>query len=298
MSQYDFGTLGTATTGIQLANALNAWRNAIHTSHSGTTAPTYKQIGMHWLDTTTATAWALKVWDGTSWLTILKINPSTNVVTFDSQRYLPPGSTAPAPSVAGDLWYDTNDQYLAVGTGGTPVTKWGGSSRWVRIGNSSTAGAASLNFANVGGYNKFRLHLSLWPATDAQQPIIRVSSNNGASYDAGATDYTLVYKYQTGSATYVGGTMNSTGINLVGGATGIGNLANEYMSSVVEIYNFNSATMFTTVMCRSTFISQTPAVYRWIARGHRLVAAAHDAFQIIMGSGNIIGWWYLEGAVV
>src|SRR5262245_24790811 len=251
MSQYDFGTLGTATTGIALASALNAWRNAIHTSHSGTVAPTYKQVGMHWLDTTTATAWVLKVWDGTSWLPVVKVNPSTNVVTFDSQRYVPPSSTGPAPSVVGDLWYDSNDQYLVVGTGGTPATKWGGPSRWARLGNSSTAGATSLQFLNVGGYNKFRLHLALWPATDAVQPLIRFSTNNGTSYDAGATDYTMVYRYQTGPTTYTAGTMNNTGLPLVGGTTGIGNLANEYCNCVVDIYGFNIATQYTSVMVRS-----------------------------------------------
>lgn len=57
MSQYDFGTIDPNTKdGTQLAADLNAWRDALHTTHKGATRPTYAQAGTLWLDN------ALKLW--------------------------------------------------------------------------------------------------------------------------------------------------------------------------------------------------------------------------------------------
>ena len=55
MSQYDFGTIDPNTkSGTALASDLNSWRNALHTTHGGSTAPSYITAGMLWLDTTSA----------------------------------------------------------------------------------------------------------------------------------------------------------------------------------------------------------------------------------------------------
>ena len=83
MTQYDFGTIiPSSTDGTELASLINSFRDAVNSGHAGTTAPTYAVAGMIWIDTTTATAWALKLYDGTNWLTLATFNTSTNVVSI------------------------------------------------------------------------------------------------------------------------------------------------------------------------------------------------------------------------
>jgi hypothetical protein len=81
MSQFDFGTINAATkSGSGLASDLNSWRDALHSTHQGTTAPTYKVAGTPWLDNT-SNPWALKVYDGTDWIVHGYFDTTTNVFT-------------------------------------------------------------------------------------------------------------------------------------------------------------------------------------------------------------------------
>jgi len=83
MTQYDFGTIVPSTTdGTELASIINSFRDAINSNQSGTVAPTYRVAGMLWVDTTTVTAWALKLYDGVDWMTIATFNTTTNVVSI------------------------------------------------------------------------------------------------------------------------------------------------------------------------------------------------------------------------
>ncbi len=68
MSQYDFGTIDPdATDGTDLAILLGSWRNALHSTHKGSTAPTYAIAGTPWIDDS-GTYWALKRYDGAGWI--------------------------------------------------------------------------------------------------------------------------------------------------------------------------------------------------------------------------------------
>lgn len=77
--QYDFGTIDTGQTdGVELAAMLEGFRDALHSMHSGNTAPSYAVKGMLWLDTS-ATPHPIKLSDGSDWIQIGDLNPSTNV---------------------------------------------------------------------------------------------------------------------------------------------------------------------------------------------------------------------------
>ncbi len=66
MAQSDFGTIDPVIkTGTVLASDLNTSRDAWHSNHSGTSTPSYVVEGMTWIDTTTASAWAYNIYDGT-----------------------------------------------------------------------------------------------------------------------------------------------------------------------------------------------------------------------------------------
>jgi|GEM_PF-3399463 len=66
MSQYDFGVIDAQTkSGTQLADDLNQWRDAVHSSHAGTARPSYVKAGMVWMDTTGGGT-VLKLFNGTT----------------------------------------------------------------------------------------------------------------------------------------------------------------------------------------------------------------------------------------
>lgn len=86
MAQYDFGTIDPNTkSGTALASDLNSWRNALHSTHGGSTAPTYLVAGMLWADTTSAN-YELKMYDGAQWIQIAVLDATNNVarVAVDS----------------------------------------------------------------------------------------------------------------------------------------------------------------------------------------------------------------------
>lgn len=110
MSQSDFGTIDpNSKSGDALSADLNNWRTAVHSTHKGSTEPTYKTAGILWLDDT-GTPWILKMYDGTSWIPCWAINATTNVaypISSTSQlNYPSAGGTAnaltltPAPPIA------------------------------------------------------------------------------------------------------------------------------------------------------------------------------------------------------
>ena len=86
MSQYDFGTIDPNTkSGTALASDLNSWRTALHSTHGGSSAPSYITAGMLWLDTTSAN-YKLKLYDGAQSIDVGIIDATNNVarVAVDS----------------------------------------------------------------------------------------------------------------------------------------------------------------------------------------------------------------------
>lgn len=88
MSQSDFGTIVPDTTsGVELADMLMGFRDAVESNHSGSTRPTYAREGMNWLDTS-VTPWKYYLYDGADDILIGTFDPAANlfspVVTSDN----------------------------------------------------------------------------------------------------------------------------------------------------------------------------------------------------------------------
>lgn len=82
MSQFDWGTMDpTLTSGTGLASDLNSFRDAVLSLHSGTSRPAYVVAGTLWRDTT-ANPNLIKLFDGTSDVTLAKLNTSTHTLTW------------------------------------------------------------------------------------------------------------------------------------------------------------------------------------------------------------------------
>jgi hypothetical protein len=81
LPQYDFGTIDPSTkSGSGLATDLNSWRDALHSTHKDSAAPSYKVAGTPWIDDS-ASPWATKIYDGTDWITTGYIDPTNNIWT-------------------------------------------------------------------------------------------------------------------------------------------------------------------------------------------------------------------------
>lgn len=98
MAQFDFAVMSAPDTdGFELADIISDWRDAVHSTHLGVTAPTYKVAGMLWLDNTITTAQVLKYYDGTDWINLITINATAN--------------TALGANIVGrtELWVDADE---------------------------------------------------------------------------------------------------------------------------------------------------------------------------------------------
>ena len=94
--------------GTDVASRANKSFNALLSSHSGDTAPTYAVEGTRWLDTAVATAWAMKIYGGGNWWTEWILNPSTGTFAMGDPWGIPTawtshvlGATAASGSLGG-----------------------------------------------------------------------------------------------------------------------------------------------------------------------------------------------------
>lgn len=79
MSQYNFGTIDPSTKdGTALAADLNLWRDAVHSSHKGASAPSYKVDGMIYVKDVSSTVQEVYVYDGTDSILLFSYNPTAN----------------------------------------------------------------------------------------------------------------------------------------------------------------------------------------------------------------------------
>lgn len=70
-------TIGANKTGLQYRQEDNDGKKALLNHHKGSTAPSYKEAGMIWLDDA-ATPWLLKFYDGADWITLGEVNATAN----------------------------------------------------------------------------------------------------------------------------------------------------------------------------------------------------------------------------
>jgi hypothetical protein len=145
MSQYDFGVIDPyVTVGVELADMLNQWRDAVYSLHRGGVRPTYIVPGMLWVnDSGGANAWVVSQYISPTvgdlvWFTL---NTTTGTITLGPlmQAITPP----------------TNDNSQAVATtamvqaavaAGAAATQVPGLINGLTIANDATTPATVLDF--------------------------------------------------------------------------------------------------------------------------------------------------------
>ena len=191
MAQYDFGTIDPNTkSGTALASDLNSWRNALHSTHGGATAPSYLVAGMLWADTTSAN-YELKMYDGAQWIVIAVIDATNNVArvavdpaetsyitstTSGQIRHLIASadiftirSTGVQFNIAAPVIADSNNnELISFTTTASAVNQIG-------IANAATGGAATISA--VGGDTN--INIALTPkGTGVTQAITETAATN------------------------------------------------------------------------------------------------------------------------
>lgn len=72
--------IGANPSGLAYRTADNDAKKALLNHHKGSTAPSYREAGMIWLDDT-ATPWVLKIYDGNDWILLGDVNATSNLFT-------------------------------------------------------------------------------------------------------------------------------------------------------------------------------------------------------------------------
>lgn len=70
-------TIGSNKSGLQYRTEDNDGKKALLNHHKGSSAPSYAEAGVIWLDDA-ATPWVLKVYDGTDWIKLGDVNATAN----------------------------------------------------------------------------------------------------------------------------------------------------------------------------------------------------------------------------
>ena len=165
----------------------------------------------------------------------------------------------------------------------------GGGGAWTLISTSTASTSATIDFTGLSStYFQYMVVASnIQPVTDGVELFFRTSTDNGSSYDSGASDYKWVFNSyrlnNTPSNSNVGDTADSQiRINV----TGLGNAANEQNNLVLYISN-PSDTNYTNIHGTAMITQNDGDVYMNHFAGQRISGADVDAIRFLMSSGNI-----------
>lgn len=210
--------------------------------------------------------------------------------------------TANQGATEGDILYRGASAWtrLAKGTAGqvlrqnTGLTapEWASSGGRVLLATKTASASATLDFTefNNAAYKWYEFELeNVKPATDGVYLRARVSTDGGATYDSGASNYQYM-GYACGS----GGLQNhqSTGAIAIEltyvSAVLIGNAAAELgVTGIVKVYNASLSAGYTRLFASLEYDDTATNVVNMGLSGSRRAAQDADAIRFLMSSGNI-----------
>lgn len=189
------------------------------------------------------------------------------------------------------LGVGSNTQVLTADSTQTTGVKWsasGGVGAWSLIDTATASSDTTIEFNNLSSsYAYYVVTITdCVPVSDGQELLLRTSTNNGVSFDSGASDYRWsITRNQTGSGSDVGDSSDSQ-IDLTDSVAPIGSSTNEKASWVIWIAD-PSAASFTDIFFTGNYIRDTGSFNSHFGGGQRREAVAVDAIQFLMSSGNI-----------
>ncbi len=163
---------------------------------------------------------------------------------------------------------------------------------WQVIASGTVSAAASLDFTDLSAtYRAYKLVFSnLLPATDGVALTMRTDTNNGVSFEAGASDYDWAFVSASATASVSGlGDNADTAIQLSGSVSFTA--GNESSGHVLIIDPMNGATQ-TGAEGSQIFVNSTGNATSIHGGGHRLADEVNNAIQFLFTSGNITTMTY------
>ena len=197
MSQHDF-VLDNATAAALRAD-LNLALLALASCSAGTSAPASPVTYQLWLDTTTATAMVLAIYDGTDWITLFTINTTANTASVAGALENVVEDTTPQ---AGGTWDMNNKQMRlskgadVVATGALPLMSDG---NYFDVTGSTTI--TSMDDLGADG-TIVTLHFDAAPLLTHHATNLILPG--GINYQAAAGDEITFVNYSTGDYRCIG----------------------------------------------------------------------------------------------
>lgn len=156
---------------------------------------------------------------------------------------------------------------------------------WELIGTYVLSGDASIPVTDLSAARRVRVSGFVRPTTDGASLYIRTSTDNGANYDSGASDYAVQTSYHTGS-TSAGSAANTTSFFLNFTAIGNATSPQEGVAFEFTIHQFNQAT-FAWAVGQTMQRNASNVLYAGTIAGQRMSATARNALQIIASTGTL-----------
>jgi len=134
------------------------------------------------------------------------------------------------------------------------------------------------------------------PATDDVEFWLRVSTDGGSSYDAGASDYRYALNVTSESATGGQGSAADTQIAIAknnAGTASVSNTAAEGgVSAAIHLLNQTDTGIWPKIMAHSGYVGADGVAYENIVHGVRVAAQDTNAVRFLFESGNIASGKY------
>lgn len=209
--------------------------------------------------------------------------PNTTYGVLRAHGHYPDASALPALQREFSSALGTWRQYAASASVWSAWFRTDGA--WEKIAEDSLAGVASWSRAGLGAFRRLKLVAFAKPVSDGVPAMVRVSSDNGASFDAGASDYVIGADYHaTGAAISSAGAaynaLYANWLNQVGVNHGI------WFEFTLEQFNQAARCHF---RGNSGWIQNTSGVLNSALQivGQRASTVARNAIQFTFGTGNI-----------
>ena len=157
---------------------------------------------------------------------------------------------------------------------------------WVFIQKQTASASATIDFTLPSGYERFILHIcNAAPATDGVYPMLRLSDDNGATYEADASDYG--WQANSGYTSSIEASGADTKITLFGAATNtIGNATGERVSGQLTIDGAFDSTP-TMIGFKGGGLGTDGIIRLTNSVGMLIAAVATQAIRFMFSSGNI-----------
>ncbi len=163
---------------------------------------------------------------------------------------------------------------------------------WVKISSSTASSSSSVDFTGLSStYRAYVVVLSaITPATNAVGLRMLTSTNNGSSYDTGASDY----GYYNGAVAFSGSSITETStaaaainISTTIAGSGLSNTAGFGFNGTVYIHNVSNTTDRKIFTWHGGCTYSTPTGATFVGTGSRHSTGDIDAIRFQMSSGNI-----------